>query len=309
MSLSKRTNPSFALRVIFLEDLPQAPAQASIIICRSLPSVPVMLAIVERYHDADDYSLCCLKAPTNIFRQVRCNSRKPCGNCSQAGLSCTYDAIPQKKGPKGSRAKVISELKETQKHSDLLLKGQGQSPPLSPTYARASGLLNQELIESCTDFFFTQMYPTMPILYKDQLHQSVSEMGSSVEAYCLITSLCAFMLIQPGIVLKAGHVMGESANSVTSPKMGSLLMEEAVRIRKGNDYIENPNVNTVITSFFLFGCCFGLNKHNSAWFHLREATALAQILGMQDEHSYMFDNVVETSRQRRLFWLLFVTER
>ncbi|CAD6574142.1 MAG: hypothetical protein ASARMPREDX12_006401 [Alectoria sarmentosa] len=236
--------------------------------------------------------------------------------CDQAGLSCTYDAIPQKKGPKGSRAKVISELRETQKQSDLttLMLQDGNksygSPPQSPThYTRATGLLTHKLIEGCTDFFFTQMYPTMPILYKDQIRHAVGDMGHSVESYCLITSFLAFMLIQPGIVLKTGYLMDQPAGSVTNPKMGSVLMEEAIRVRKGYDYVENPTVNTVITSFFLFGCSFGLNKHNTAWFHLREATALAQILGMQDENTYMFDNVVETSRKRRLFWLLFVTER
>ena len=149
----------------------------------------------------------------------------------------------------------------------------------------------------------------MPILYKDQLRNTVGDMGQSVESYCLVTSFLAFMLIQPGIVLKTGHLMDQPSGSVTNPKMGSVLMEEAMRVRKGYDYVENPTVNTVITSFFLFGCSFGLNKHNTAWFHLREATALAQILGMQDENTYVFDNVVETSRKRRLFWLLFVTER
>ena len=184
------------------------------------------------------------------------------------------------------------------------------SPPQSPThYARSSGLLSHELIEGCTDFFFTQMYPTMPILYRDQIRHALGDMGHSVESYCLITSFLAFMLIQPGILLKTGPMMEQPTASVTNPKMGSELMDEAIRVRKGHDYIESPTVNTVITSFFLFGCSFGLNKHNSAWFHLREATALAQILGMQDENTYMFDNVVETSRKRRLFWLLFVTER
>ena len=172
-----------------------------------------------------------------------------------------------------------------------------------------SGLLTQELIEGCTDFFFTQMYPTMPILYRDQIRQAAAEMSHSMEAYSLVTAFCAFMLIQPGIVSKTGQVMEEPANSTTNPKMGNILMEESTRMRKGYDYIENPTINTTITSFFLFGCCFGLNKHNKAWLHLREATALAQILGMQDENTYMFDNVVETSRRRRLFWLLFVTER
>lgn len=183
------------------------------------------------------------------------------------------------------------------------------SPPGSPPFVRASGLLTQELIEGCSDFFFTHMYPTMPVLYRDQIRQTAADMTHSVEAYCLITAFCAFMLIQPGIVLKTGQIMEEPTSSITNPKMGNLLMEESLRIRKSCNYVENPTVNAIITSFFLFGCCYGLNKQNTGWFHLREATTLAQILGMQDESTYLFDDVVETSRKRRLFWLLFVTER
>ena len=149
----------------------------------------------------------------------------------------------------------------------------------------------------------------MPILHRDEIRQTVADMGHSVEAYCLIAAFCAFMLIQPGIVLKTAQAMGESTGATTNPNAGHLLMEESVRMRKGYDYIEDPTISTTITSFFLFGCCFGLNKHNSAWLHLREATALAQILGMQEESSYVFDDVIEMSRKRRLFWLLFVTER
>ena len=146
----------------------------------------------------------------------------------------------------------------------------------------------------------------MPILYRENLQETLLETGHSVEAYCLITSLCAFMLIQPGIMLKT---MDAPNTLVTNPKLGTLLMEEAVRVRKSYDYVENPTINTCITSLLLFGSCFGLNKHNPGWLHLREATALAQVLGMQDESTYSFDTCVETARKRRLFWLLFVTER
>lgn len=125
----------------------------------------------------------------------------------------------------------------------------------------------------------------------------------------MITALCSFMLIQPGIASLVSHAVDEPADSVINPKLGMILLEETVRVRKGYDYVETPSVNTVITSFFLFGSCFGLNKHNTAWFHIREATAFAQILGMQDENTYRFGNTVEKSRWRRLFWLLFVTER
>ena len=275
---------------------------------RSLQNELVMPATDERYDTLEPN----VDGPLRRLCKVRCNSCQPCGNCSQAGLSCTYDAIPQKKGPKGSRAKVISELRETQKHSDLAQIQPGssgcRSPPDSPAYTPTSGLLTPQLTDACAEFFFAHMYPTMPILHRDQIRIFLETMEHSVELYCLVTALCAFMLIQPGI---ASHMqtLEEPNSSTTNPKMGASLIDEVVRVRKSYDYIENPTVHTVITSFFLFGSCFGLNKHNAGWCHLREATALAQILGMQDENTYLFGGPLENARNRRLFWLLFVTER
>ena len=153
------------------------------------------------------------------------------------------------------------------------------------------------------------MYPTMPILTRDQMNQASADMGQSVETYCLLCALAAFMKIQPGIEGTSLEQGSRSPSPSTNAALGILLMEEAVRVRKVLDYVENPTVVTIITSFFLFGCCFGLNKHNTAWIHLRDATALAQILGMQEEETYVRGDPVESSLKRRLFWLLFVTER
>lgn len=240
--------------------------------------------------------------------QVRCNSHQPCENCSQAGLHCTYDAIPQKKGPKGSRAKVISELRQTGKQAELAHSSSG-SPPGSPRDTRTPGLLTPEINEQCVDFFFAHMYPTMPVLTRDQLKQASMEMDHSIETYCLLCSLSAFMMIQSGIEHRTSQFGSRSPASTTNAALGIMLMEEAVRVRKALDYVESPSVSTVTTSFFLFGCCFGLNRHNTAWIHLREATALAQILGMQEENTYIGGDAVESSLKRHLFWLLFVTER
>lgn len=177
---------------------------------------------------------------------------------------------------------------------------------MSPTFGRTPGLLTLDVIHGCTDFFFAHMYPTMPILHEEQVKQIVSEMAFSVEAYCLISSLSAFMLIQPGIELKPGEGLhGSSRNT----GLGMILLDESLRLRKAHDYFENPTVLSVMTSFFLFGCYSGLNKHNTAWFHLREATASVQILGMQEESYYLEGYLRDTSSKRRLFWLLFITER
>lgn len=44
-------------------------------------------------------------------RKVKCDGTNPCHNCRTAQLGCTYHAIPEKKVPKGSRAKALSELR------------------------------------------------------------------------------------------------------------------------------------------------------------------------------------------------------
>ncbi|KAL8955506.1 MAG: hypothetical protein Q9193_006672 [Seirophora villosa] len=248
-------------------------------------------------------------------RKVRCNGQQACANCSQAGLACTYDAIPQKKGPKGSRAKVISELRlregqkqaEHRRQESYFNYGSQTSSPSSPIWP---GLLSQDLIDACTDYYFKNMYPTMPILCQNQLWRLVAEMDGSTEAYSLLCSFCAFMLIQPGIETKAGHAIQALEGSFSNnTSLGKTLLDVALRRRKAYDYIEKPSVNAVITSFFAFGCFFGLDKHNTAWFHLREATTLAQTIGMQDEKTYAGMDYEESARMRRLFWLLFVTER
>jgi len=250
---------------------------------------------------------CCHK------RKVKCigDGSRPCKNCSAANLTCTYNTVPQKKGPKGSRAKVISELRENQRQTHL-------SHPTAPAYsleaaqyrgafARTPNLLPMDLITSCVDFYFANCYGTQPILHRIKVGQTIGQMDNDIEAYCLVSSLCAYMLIQPNMTLP-GNAETDSP-SHTTLQLGYTLLQETLRIRKGHEYIEGPTIWSVITSFFLFGCYFCLDKHNTAWFHLREATTLAHIIGMQEEETYSQFDAIESSRRRRLYWLLFVTER
>ncbi|TVY71291.1 putative sucrose utilization protein SUC1 [Lachnellula suecica] len=246
-------------------------------------------------------------------RKVKCDGINPCRNCSSAQLSCTYHAIPQKKGPKGSRAKVISELRETQRQTTLSSKVANRlnginSPPCSPTLAPTPSLLTGDMVKECVDFFFANMYPTLPILHRGRLEQQVQYADQNVDTYCLLTSLCAFMMIQPGMGIP-GDPLGLDSLPGANLVSGNLLMEETLRVRKSYDHLETPTLNSLVTSFFLFGCYFGLDLHNKAWFHLREATTLAHILGLQKEDTYLQFDAVESSRRRRLYWLLFVTER
>jgi len=247
-------------------------------------------------------------------RKVKCDGINPCRNCSASQLSCTYNAIPQKKGPKGSRAKVINELKEKERQTSLSAKVQNRlnginSPPSSPTLAPTPGLLQNDMVKACIEFFFAHMYPTMPILHRQRLEQQALYMDQTLDTYCLLTSMCAFVLLQPGMTVPGTDPYSldsmPGANIVTS----TLLMDEAIKVRKGYDYMDSPTLNSLCTSYFLFGCYYALDLHDKAWFHLREASTLVHMVGMNKEATYMQYDSIESSRRRRLYWLFFVTER
>lgn len=248
-------------------------------------------------------------------RKVKCDGINPCRNCSASQLSCTYNAIPQKKGPKGSRAKVISELREKQHQTSLTTKVQNRiaginSPPPAPNLAPTQGLLTPELIRESVDFFFANMYSTMPILHRQRLEQQALYVEQSVDTYCLLTSLCAFMMLQPGMQMPSNdpfnyETMMPGTNIVTA----TLLLEETLRVRKGYDLLDSPSLNTLCTSYFLFAYYYGMELHDKAWFYLREATTIAHMIGMHKEETYLNYDSLEAPSRRRLYWLLFVTER
>ncbi|PTB35632.1 uncharacterized protein TrAFT101_009333 [Trichoderma asperellum] len=247
-------------------------------------------------------------------RKVKCDGINPCRNCSSAQLSCTYNAIPQKKGPKGSRAKVISELRETQRQTSLSAKVQNRMngipcPPAAQSLAPTPGMLTSDMVKECSQFFFDHMNAQAPILDRRQVEQQILYMEQNRDAYCLMTSMCAFVMLQPGMTMPAGDPynldMVPGANIISS----QLLLEETLRVRKGYEYLEQITVNALATNFFLFGCYYGQEAHEKAWYYLREATTMIQMIGMDKEDYYLQFDISEASRLRRLYWLFYVIER
>ena len=88
------------------------------------------------------------------------------------------------------------------------------------------------------------------------------------------------MCIQPNLAISPAGLEGFDSSDHSAIALGQALLNEAIRVRKGFDWNADPTVLSVITSFFFFGCYFCVNRHNLAWFHLREATTIAQLIGM-----------------------------
>ncbi|KAM5356610.1 hypothetical protein ACJ41O_003256 [Fusarium nematophilum] len=247
-------------------------------------------------------------------RKVKCDGINPCRNCSAAQLSCTYNAIPQKKGPKGSRAKVISELRETQRQTSLSAKVQNRingitGPPTISSLNPTPGLLASDLVKDCVNFFFDNLYPQLPILDRRQIEPQMMYAEQHRDSYCLLTSLCAFIMLQPGMTMPANDPYNLDMNPGANLISSQLLLEECLRVRKGYDYQDSVNLNVLATNFFIFGCYYGLEMHDKAWYYLREASTMIHLAGMHKEEHYMQLDTSEATRRRRLYWLLLVTER
>lgn len=254
-------------------------------------------------------------------RKVRCTGGQPCKNCGQASLQCTYLAIPQKKGPKGSRAKVISEIRDKQSvrspttstkthHDSELNPFDFNTSPISPGYTRNPDLLTPQMIESCLVFFFSHLYPTMPIFSRQRLDELINnQRESSVEVHCMTLSLCAFVMAQPGVTFQDTNTNIDGVEADARATHANLLLEETRRLRKSFDYVESPTLLSVQISFFMFSAYFCLERSNQMNYHMREAGTLAQLIGMGEESTYRTGDPVENMYRRRLYWLILVTER
>ncbi|PKS11113.1 hypothetical protein jhhlp_002874 [Lomentospora prolificans] len=249
-------------------------------------------------------------------RKVKCDGINPCRNCATAQLSCTYNAIPQKKGPKGSRAKVISELRETQRQTSLAARVQNRvagltaGPSQNPTTAGPSpGMVTGELVKECFEFFFSHMYSSMPFLVRQKIEQQAMFMEQNRDSYCLVTALCAFVMLQPGMTMPSSDPYNLDMMPGSNLIASTLLLEEAMRVRNGYEYLDTPTLNSIATSYFFFACNYGVESHSKAWYYLREASTMMHMLDMHKEETYLQWDPVEASRRRRLYWLIFSTER
>jgi hypothetical protein len=182
--------------------------------------------------------------------------------------------------------------------------------PTSSVGFMVSPILSNEMIKKCLDAFFTQKYPIMPILDRSQVYASLPRLQTSPEQYALITSLCAVIILQSEILESPTPSESSTTRAPAATKPTSeFLIQETIRARQFCDYIDRPTLASIHTSFFLFATLFSLGEDNSAWFYIREAMTLLQLLRLHEEPTYSTLTAPESTCSRRTFWLLFVTER
>ncbi|KAJ4156131.1 hypothetical protein LMH87_001344 [Akanthomyces muscarius] len=69
--------------------------------------------------------------------------------------------------------------------------------------------------------------------------------------------------------------------------------------------------DAILTSFFLFVCYGNQEKYKKAWFYLNQSVSMAILLEMDTETAESLAGLTDKDidRRRRIFWLLFISER
>ncbi|GLI81453.1 hypothetical protein PoHVEF18_009834 [Penicillium ochrochloron] len=164
--------------------------------------------------------------------------------------------------------------------------------------------INEANMVPWLDVYFDRLHPTVPVLSRSSLYTRMmcQEHRKNTQFGAMLLSLCAFSLTQP-------IEINERATTSSRATQARLMMHEATKMRSCCDFGENPTIEAVLTSFFLFGCLFGSNQHNAAWLRLREALDLASTLGLNDPESYRDLPGDEKGQRLRTYLVLSITER
>lgn len=230
-------------------------------------------------------------------RKIKCDGFHPCQKCQSVSLECTYDAHPQRKGPKRQRDAVIEELRTSKKTKDGSSTspdgGRGHKESMPPSWSGFSKQVLRRLVSE----YFRHLHIVTPVLNCQNVLKYLDKDQPTWCEYCLITGIAAYVLfVKPPPGMKNEQLADE-------------LFVEAGRARENGHFIDEVSVDTVMAVFFLFACNFRTEKFAMSWYLLRESITMAQILGVHSESHYEGLDEETELEHRILFYTLYITER
>ncbi|ODH35400.1 hypothetical protein ACO22_02923 [Paracoccidioides brasiliensis] len=279
-------------------------------------------------------------------RKLKCNRLYPCDRCRSALLCCAYTDVLQRKGPKFRtfypRSSLSSPGNEspcspsfpTPPHSTFSGDFDKSLPPLPappfllpgpvissdsssweypPDPQPVSSRLSSLVILAHLNVYLKYLFPIMPVFKPDQVLADSSEPARlPPQRYAFLAALCAATHIQlklDGPAQRDGSDKDPTPIDDGTLISGEDLLSEALRARLDYDLIDSPSIDNLLTSFYLFISYGNLERHHHAWYYLCQAIFMAHTLRLHQESSYSNFDAGEAEERRRVFWLLFVTER
>jgi hypothetical protein len=201
----------------------------------------------------------------------------PCDGCTASRIQCTFTTQQATRGPKGLRESTIEKIGQRRR-----------ATPPSPTPSDG-----QSQVADILDIYAARLYPLWPIVDAAELKKSLISQPT-----CSSQRLAdAIALATIGQLKLVTDWTGDAQSCRRKDSPGA------------DDEFANP-LDDLRISFFLHVYYENLEGGGTnALLYLREAITHAQILKLEHESTYATLSEPEQQLYRRVFWLLFVTER
>ncbi|RBR16875.1 hypothetical protein FVER53590_00005 [Fusarium verticillioides] len=155
------------------------------------------------------------------------------------------------------------------------------------------------------------LYPIMPVVDDDVLADAARLDDIPPSRYALILAICAATRMQLRLDKRIDNCENDLNTQIPAePRLtGDMLVNLAETSLRQYSVIDDTTLDSVLVSFFLFASYGNLNDPRHAWFYLNQSITLAQSLDLTKESGYYGLPAEQREKRRRVFWLLFVTER
>jgi hypothetical protein len=245
----------------------------------------------------------------NDFLEITTPNTLPGINC--VDRSRTSDDRLQSQPTHSCPSQSATKAPEEAPPSTSLLSDQAFSDAVPIDAARETRQLSLSMVAHI-QAFLRHMFPIMPVVDGEELLADAVRLDELTPSrYALIVSLCAATRVQLGldkIEDRTGNLPGVDIPS-TPQVTGEMLLSMAEMSLSQYSIIDDYSLDSILTSFFLFAGYGNLDNARRAWFYLNQSITLAQALSLTSEEGYCGLLASEREVRRRIFWLLFVTER
>ncbi|KAH7362072.1 hypothetical protein B0T11DRAFT_80603 [Plectosphaerella cucumerina] len=174
-----------------------------------------------------------------------------------------------------------------------------------------------------TRVFIMRLYPVFPVVDPGCLLSKLSltrdAVPRSMARFYAAMSAAVIVQLNIGAGSLPGHQnqntnfasLSSRPNNQSEPpfSLADRYITDCITERQNASFIEEADEWTILESFFMFSYYGNRVKSKQAWYYLREAMGFAISLGLDREESYDDPELEVNERRRRLYWLLFITER
>lgn len=138
------------------------------------------------------------------------------------------------------------------------------------------------------------VYPFHPIIPPAAIHEALDEAASNIEARAFLFALAAVTinLTRSESVFEQVRPWIHAAMKLQQPLLGT----------------EEITVRRIMTVQWCHVCLMGMKQHGIAYFYLRQALTMLQLLEV-DKEQHETLKVVERAQRQRLYHLMFIHER